>query len=171
MVRLLLTDDEWELIADVFPEPAATGRPPRDARTVLDGILWVLRTGSPWRDLPEEFGAWKTAWRMFDTWTADGTLAEILHRLPSSVCRGGRDRPSVVVHRWHDGAGGTVALPAVGKKRPARASRPRFRPFAWGFYHENPYPVRWEWTPAPLPSDGWGNPRIVRDRRTACGGR
>nr|MBA3485305.1 transposase [Pirellulales bacterium] len=49
MPRLLLTDDEWELIADAFPEPATTGRPRRDPRQVLDGILWVLRTGSPWR--------------------------------------------------------------------------------------------------------------------------
>ncbi|MCA9094139.1 MAG: transposase, partial [Planctomycetaceae bacterium] len=50
MARLLLTDEEWDLIADVFPEPADTGRPRRDPRRVLDGILWVLRTGSPWRD-------------------------------------------------------------------------------------------------------------------------
>lgn len=89
MARLLLTDDEWELIADAFPEPAATGRPRRDARTVLDGILWVLRTGSPWRDLPEEFGAWKTAWRMFDAWTADGTLAEILRRRQATFVAAG----------------------------------------------------------------------------------
>jgi transposase len=89
MARLLLTDDEWELIADAFPEPAATGRPRRDARTVLDGILWVLRTGSPWRDLPEEFGAWKTAWRMFDEWTCDGTLAEILRRLQGKFVAAG----------------------------------------------------------------------------------
>jgi transposase len=84
MARLLLTDDDWELIADAFSEPAATGRPRRDPRTVLDGILWVLRTGSPWRDVPEEFGAWKTCWRMFDQWNADGTLAEILHRLQAA---------------------------------------------------------------------------------------
>ena len=81
MARLLLTDDEWELIAGVFPEPAATGRLRRSPRQVLDGILWVLRTGSPWRDVPVEFGTWKTYWRMFDTWNADGTLAEILHRI------------------------------------------------------------------------------------------
>ncbi|MCI0335350.1 MAG: transposase [Planctomycetes bacterium] len=49
----------------------------------------MLRTGSPWRDLPEEFGAWKTAWRMFDTWTADGTLAEILHRLQAAFVAAG----------------------------------------------------------------------------------
>ena len=62
MARLLLTDEEWDLIADVFPKPAATGRPPRDPRQVVDGILWILRTGSPWRDLPAEFGPWQTAW-------------------------------------------------------------------------------------------------------------
>lgn len=89
MARLLLTDDEWELVADVFPEPAATGRPRRDPRQVLDGILWVLRTGSPWRDVPPEFGTWKTCWRMFDTWNADGTLAEILRRLQARFVAAG----------------------------------------------------------------------------------
>ena len=89
MARLLLTDEEWEVIADVFPKPAATGRPPRNPREVLDGILWVLRTGSPWRDLPAEFGAWKTAWRMFDQWNADGILAEILHRLQAAFVAAG----------------------------------------------------------------------------------
>lgn len=89
MARLRLTDEEWGLIANIFPEPAKTGRPRRDARTVLDGILWVLRTGSPWRDLPEEFGPWQTAWRMFDEWNADGTLAEILRRLQASFLAAG----------------------------------------------------------------------------------
>lgn len=89
MVRLRLTNEEWELIADIFPAPAKTGRPRRDARTVLDGILWVLRTGSPWRDLPEEFGPWQTIWRMFDQWNADGTLAKILHRLQASFLAAG----------------------------------------------------------------------------------
>jgi transposase len=89
MARLLLTNEEWELIADVFREPATTGRPRRDARTVLDGILWVLRTGSPWRDLPDEFGPWQTAWRLFDQWNAEGLLAEILHRLQAAFVGAG----------------------------------------------------------------------------------
>lgn len=89
MARLLLTDEEWALIAGVFSEPAATGRPRRDPRQVLDGILWVLRTGSPWRDVPAEFGTWKTCWRLFDAWNADGTLAEILHRLQSRFAAAG----------------------------------------------------------------------------------
>jgi transposase len=81
MARHRLTDEQWECIADVFPAPARTGRPPRDRRTVVDAILWILRTGSSWRDLPEEFGPWATVWDLFDKWTSDGTLDEILRRL------------------------------------------------------------------------------------------
>jgi transposase len=81
MVRHRLTDEQWECIADVFPPPAQTGRPPKDRRNVMDGILWILRTGAPWRDLPEEFGPWSTVWDLFDKWNADGTLDEILRRL------------------------------------------------------------------------------------------
>ena len=81
MARERLTDEQWELIEDLLPQPAATGRPPVDRRMVIDGILWVLRTGAPWRDVPSEFGAWKTVWRLFDAWTADGTLDQILHCL------------------------------------------------------------------------------------------
>jgi len=81
MVRHRLTDDQWELIQDLFPARATTGRPPSDRRMVVDGILWILRTGSPWRDLPEEFGPWQTVWRLFDKWNGDGTLDAILHRL------------------------------------------------------------------------------------------
>ena len=81
MLRHQLTDEEWELIQDVFPPPAATGRPPRDRRQVVNGILWILRTGAPWRDLPEEFGPWATVWDLFDRWNADGTLDQILDRL------------------------------------------------------------------------------------------
>ncbi len=81
MARLLLTDEDWNLIADAFPEPAATGRPPRDPRVIVDGILWILRTGSPWRDLPAEFGPWQSVWRLFDKWNSDGILDDILRRL------------------------------------------------------------------------------------------
>ena len=81
MLRHRLTDEQWALIADLFPAPRWTGRPPRDRRTIVDGILWSLRTGSPWRDLPEEFGSWQTVWRLFDQWNHDGTLDSVLNRL------------------------------------------------------------------------------------------
>lgn len=81
MVRNRLTDEQWDLIKDVFPPPARTGRPPVSRRDVVDGILWIMRTGAPWRDLPEEFGKWGTVWDLFDMWNANGTLDEILQRL------------------------------------------------------------------------------------------
>jgi transposase len=84
MVRHRLTDQQWELVQDLFPPPARTGRPPRDRRQILDGIFWILRTGAPWRDLPGEFGPWGTVWDLFDTWNDDGTLGAILSRLQAA---------------------------------------------------------------------------------------
>lgn len=81
MTRHGLTDEQWELIADIFSPPGRIGRPPRDRRQIVDGILWILRTGSPWRDLPKSFGPWETVYGRFDRWNADGTLDAILQRL------------------------------------------------------------------------------------------
>jgi transposase len=78
-----MTDAEWELIADLFPEPAATGRPPRKPRELMDAIFWVVRTGAPWRDVPKEFGPWKTVYNHFDKWNSDGTLDKVRKRLLS----------------------------------------------------------------------------------------
>lgn len=81
MLRHRLTDEQWALIANLFPDPRWTGRPPRDRRTIVDGILWILRTGSPWRDLPDAFEPWATVWDLFNTWNHNGTLQAILDRL------------------------------------------------------------------------------------------
>ncbi len=81
MLRHRLSDEQWDLIKDVFPPPKKMGRPERDRRDIVDAILWILRTGAPWRDLPEEFGPWGTVWDLFDKWNDDGTLNEILHLL------------------------------------------------------------------------------------------
>ena len=81
MIRHRLTDEQWALIADVFPASQGMGRPPRDRRVILDGILWILRTGSPWRDLPTELGPWQTVWGLFNQWNQDGTLMKVLERL------------------------------------------------------------------------------------------
>lgn len=81
MARHQLTDEQWGIIGDVFIHRKTTGRPPVDRRVVVDGIFWILRTGSPWRDLPDEFGAWQTVWRLFDQWNGDGTLERVLGKL------------------------------------------------------------------------------------------
>jgi transposase len=81
MTRHKLTDDQWDCISHIFPKPAATGRPPHDRREIVDAILWILRTGAPWRDLPDEFHPWGTVWDLFNKWNADGTLDQILDHL------------------------------------------------------------------------------------------
>ena len=81
MLRHRLTNEQWDLISDLFEPPKRTGRPPRDRRTIVDGILWILNTGAPWRDLPEEFGPWGTVWDLFDKWNGNGTLDGIVDRL------------------------------------------------------------------------------------------
>lgn len=54
------------------PQRPRTGRPAKDHRTVLNGILWILRTGAPWRDLPERYGSWNTVWSRFRRWREAG---------------------------------------------------------------------------------------------------
>lgn len=85
MLRHRLTDEQWKLIADLFPPPNRMGRPRNSARDTIDGILWILNTGAPWRDLPPEFGSKSTVWRHFDRWNADGTLQAVLDRLRAGI--------------------------------------------------------------------------------------
>jgi transposase len=84
MTRDRLTDEQWECICDLLPPRAKTGRPPTDRRLIVNAILWILRTGAAWRDLPEEFGPWETVYGCFDRWNADGTLDRIVQRLRSA---------------------------------------------------------------------------------------
>ena len=115
--RHRLTDSQWELIADLFPPPAKTGRPPTDRRLVVDAILWIMQSGAPWRDLPEdEFCPWETVYGLFNDWNADGTLDDILRRLQANVHRRRANRPRTVVHRWHDRAGAIGVAGGGGKK-------------------------------------------------------
>lgn len=78
-VRTQISDEMWEVIADLFPERAGRrGRPWADHRQVLEGVCWRYRTGSPWRDLPEEFGPWQTVWKRHFRYSTDGTYDAIL---------------------------------------------------------------------------------------------
>lgn len=83
--RHSLNDDQWELIEDIFGESAPVGRPRVDRRQIVDGIFWILRTGAPWRDLPEHYGKWGTVYNTFRRWSLDGTIDEILRRLRGAI--------------------------------------------------------------------------------------
>ena len=73
----------WRALIELLvpPSRARTGRPPRDRRTLLNGIFWILHTGAPWRDLPERFGPWQTVYHHFAKWRREGIFAEIIEAL------------------------------------------------------------------------------------------
>ena len=73
-----LTDQAWNVIAPLLPQPQQRGGQWRDHRTVINGILWKLRTGAPWRDLPERYGPWQTCADRLYRWRRDGTWDRIL---------------------------------------------------------------------------------------------
>ena len=75
MARGDLSNDEWAVLAPLLPAQPVRGGQWRDHRQVINAICWVKRTGSPWRDLPERYGPWKTAYQRFRRWAADGTWA------------------------------------------------------------------------------------------------
>jgi transposase len=81
MSRYGLTDDEWARLVPLLPRRPRTGRPPRDHRTILDALLWLGKTGAPWRDLPERFGPWRTVATRFYRWTKAGLWDRILVEL------------------------------------------------------------------------------------------
>ncbi len=84
-----LTDEQWEVLKPLIPtgprRADGRGRPWRDPRDVLNGILWVLRTGAPWRDLPERYPPYQTCHRRFQQWVGDGVLSLILEALAKDL--------------------------------------------------------------------------------------
>ncbi len=86
--RFELTEAQWKLISPSLPKQRRGGRW-NDHRVTLDGMLWVLRCGTPWRDMPERYGSWKTVYSRFRKWTDDGTLDKVLDRLRARVDRDG----------------------------------------------------------------------------------
>src|SRR5215472_2225541 len=111
-----MTDDEW-----AYFEPfliRSGGRPPRNHRRVLDAVFWQMRTGAPWRDLPEELGNWNSIFRQFRRWADCGVLDVILEALAGSgACDAALQMVDATIVRAHHCAGGgkgEVALSSDG---------------------------------------------------------
>jgi transposase len=80
MARFDLTDAEWAMIAPLLPDkPRGVARV--DDRRVLNGIFWTLRTGSPWRDLPERYGPYTTVYNRYNRWAKAGVWLRIFERM------------------------------------------------------------------------------------------
>ena len=104
MARFDLTDAEWTIIAPLLPgaEGSKHGRPRPDDRKVLNGIFFVLRTGTPWRDLPERYGPYTTVYNRFNRWAKRGhwqAIFEALARCGKDGVTLSIDSTSIKAHR------------------------------------------------------------------------
>jgi len=106
--RYEIKDDEWERIKDLLP-PERTGKPGRPSennRNALNGILWIARSGAPWRDLPERYGSWSTLYDKFARWSDAGVIEKIFDflALDADMQDLSLDSTSVKVHQHAAGA-------------------------------------------------------------------
>jgi transposase len=77
-----LTDAQWQLLEPLLPATSVLGRPPIwTRRQLINGIRWRIRTGAPWRDVPERYGSWQSIYGLFRCWQRDGTWARVWSRL------------------------------------------------------------------------------------------
>jgi transposase len=115
MSRHELTDAAWRRLALLLPpQRPAVGRPARDHRTVINAMLWLTRTGAPWRDLPERYGPWPTVATRFYRWTRSGLWQRLLAELQRDGDAAGRldwsvhmvDGTNIRAHRHAAGAKG-----------------------------------------------------------------
>lgn len=80
--RHALGDEQWAEIAPLLPpEVGRVARPSKSNRRMVDAMVWILKTGSPWRDLPRHFGPWQSVYTRFRRWTQQGVWARVLDKL------------------------------------------------------------------------------------------
>jgi putative transposase len=125
MVRAQLEERQWEKVAVFLEAERGAGRPPKSDRNFLEAVLWWRRTGVPWRDLPHDFGPWKTVFNRFDRWSKNGKWDRLLAALQTDVDDEWHSVDSTVnrAHQHAAGAkGGLRSTRSVGR---AAACRPR----------------------------------------------
>lgn len=82
MARTMLRDDQWERIGDLCSGKASDrGVTAKDNRLFVEAVLWIARTGSPWRDLPKQFGHWHSVYMRFSRWSKKGVWARLAEEL------------------------------------------------------------------------------------------
>ena len=113
MIRTVLTDAQWQRIAPLLPgKKGDPGRSGDDNRRSLEGILWIVRTGAPWRDLPDVFGNWFSVWKRFRRWALKGVFEKVFKALSGEpdMEYALMDGTIVKVHRHGTGAKGGLKI-------------------------------------------------------------
>jgi transposase len=113
LIRTVLSEVQWERIAPLLPgKKGDPGRSGENNRRFVEGVLWVVRTGAPWRDLPDCFGKWFSVWKRFRRWALKGVFERLFQALS--------DEPDfeyalidgtiIKVHRHATGAKGGLSI-------------------------------------------------------------
>ena len=124
-----LTDKQWEILRPLLPEQdlggsgQKGGRPRRDAREVLSGVLWILRTGAQWNELPDRYPPYQTCHRRYQQWVEQGVMEGLLRALAQDLReRGKLDLTEGFIDGTHAGAKkGGLALAKLVAGRPPRS--------------------------------------------------
>jgi transposase len=95
-----LTDAEWRILNPLLPDRGERGPAVPDKRRTADGILWVLRTGAPWRDVPERYGNWNSVFVRFTRWSKLGVWDAVFETLASLGLPPTRNMPSIRRSCW-----------------------------------------------------------------------
>ena len=111
MSRGDLTEAEWRVLKGLLPVEREAGkrgrgRPPEDNRNIINGILWRLRCGTPWRDVPEKYGNWNSIYRRFRRWSASGVWESVAITLAETMAERGHYSIDFTSIRAHVSAAG-----------------------------------------------------------------
>ena len=120
MDRRVLRDDQWERIAPLVPGKVEdAGRSGADNRRFVEAVLWIVRVGAPWRDLPKDFGKWNSVFQRFRRWVRSGVFDQLFEALSTDA-----DFEYVIVdgtivrvHQHGSGARGGTRTQAIGRSR------------------------------------------------------
>lgn len=115
-----LSDPEWAEIADFFPANGKRGGQFGDHRTLVNGVFWRLRTGAPWRDVPERYGPWQTVYDRFSKMRKSGLLDRVIERLQFRLNEAGLLDPDLFCIDGTSIRASRAAAGAAKKKSAAR---------------------------------------------------
>lgn len=124
-----VTPLQWRVLAPMLPPNPRIGRPYRDHRQVINGILWRIKNGAPWHAIPNQYGPWQTCYDRFRRWEKDGTWLRLLHALQSLAAPSiawdevALDSTHVKVHRSASGAPHPMGDEAIGRSRGGATSK------------------------------------------------
>ena len=117
-----LSPSQWERLQPLLPpQKPSIGRPAHDHRPIINGILWILRTGAPWRDLPERYGPWRTVASRFYRWPQAGIWAQLFSAVQAQADARGQLNGDL---QYLDGTMIRAHQHAAGAKKGAQRPKP-----------------------------------------------